>query len=321
MIHIVNGDVVGSKLGNLPGDVLVWREMYDFGPLSEDISEENWIHRRASFFEKKLAIPAKLFSRNCKDQNRFLDELPRKKEIVLWFEHDRYDQTMLMYLLNELSKKEYMNLWLVTIDEYEGVEPFYGLGQLSSQQLEGLYYQKKQLVTDEQIIEAITGWRAYTSKNPIDIEKWMASSKEKLPFLKQAFQSHLSFFPSVHTGLNKVETLVLNYLDNNTCSFGELFQSISMQRINDGISDLYFAAMLNELMNGPYPLLECDYPLPNYQNPEPNSKLRLTSHGLDVLSGQKVHCEFVECDWWIGGVFQKENKWFWYGNKLIKKGD
>ncbi|MEH7484148.1 DUF1835 domain-containing protein [Neobacillus drentensis] len=321
MIHIVNGDVVGSKLGNLPGDVLVWREMYDFGPLSEDISEEIWINRRAGFFEKKLAIPAELFSRNCKDQNRYLDEIPREKEIVLWFEHDRYDQTMLMYLLNELSKKECMNLWLVTIDEYEGVEPFYGLGQLLSQQLEGLYYQKKQLVTDQQIIEAITGWRAYTSKNPIDIEKWMASSKEKLPFLKHAFQSHLSYFPSVYTGLNKVETLVLNYLDNNPCSFGELFQSISMQRINDGLSDLYFATMLNELMHGPYPLLECDYPLPNYQNPEPNAKLRLTSHGLDVLTGQKVHCEFVGRDWWIGGVFQKENKWFWDGNKLIKKGD
>jgi Domain of unknown function (DUF1835) len=67
-------------------------------------------------------------SPDCEDQNRFLSEITRETEIVLWFEHDRYDQTMLMYLLTELSKKEFMNLSMVTINEYEGVELFYGLG-------------------------------------------------------------------------------------------------------------------------------------------------------------------------------------------------
>lgn len=318
MIHLVNGDVVGSKLGNLPGEVLVWREMYDFGPLSHDISNENWISRRAHFFEKKVAIPAALFIQKCEYQNRLLSEIPRESEIVLWFEHDRYDQTMLMYLLNELSKKEFMNLSMVTINDYEGIDPFYGLGQLSSKQLEGLFYQKKQPITDKQMKEAISGWKAYTSKSPTEIEKWMASSEQKLPYLKQALQSHLSYFPSVHTGLNEVETFVINYLDINTCTFVELFQAITQQRINDGMSDLYFAAMLKELMSGLYPLLEGDYPLPNFQNPEPIAKLRLTSKGLVVLNGQKNHFEYVERDWWIGGVNVKEDHWFWDGNKLIK---
>jgi hypothetical protein len=187
--------------------------------------------------------------------------------------------------------------------------------------LEELYNQKKQPISDEQIKEAITCWRAYTSENPTEIEKWMASSNQKLPFLKQALQSHLSYFPSIHTGLNLVEILVINYLEKYPCSFTELFQYISLQRINDGISDLYFASILNEMMNGLYPLLECDYPLPNYHNPEPKSKLRLTSNGLDVLNGQKNHFEFVDRDWWIGGVYQKENKWFWDGNNLIKNAE
>ncbi|WP_066256210.1 DUF1835 domain-containing protein [Neobacillus drentensis] len=296
MIHIANGDVVGSKIRNLPGAVLVWREMYDFGPLSEDISEDNWIKRRADFFEKKLAIPSSLFIKNCEDQIRYLDETPRVTELVLWFEHDRYDQTMLMYLLNVLSKKEFKNLSMVTINEYQGIEPFYGLGQLSIQQLEELYDNKKQSITDEQIKEAITGWRAYTSENPTEIEKWMASSQEKLPFLKKALQSHLSYFPSIHTGLNEVETLVVNYLDKNTCSFGDLFHFITYHRTNDGISDLYFAAMLNEMMNGAYPLLESDYPLPNYLNPTPISKLKLTSYGLAILGKQKGWFDRMERD-------------------------
>ncbi|MEH7074450.1 DUF1835 domain-containing protein [Neobacillus drentensis] len=318
MIHLVNGDVVGSKLGNLPGEVLVWREMYDFGPLSADISHINWISCRAAFFERKLAIPASLFIQNCVDQNQLLSEIPRETEIVLWFEHDRYDQTMLMYVLNELSKKECENLSMVTINEYEGIDSFYGLGQLSSQHLEGLFYKNKQPITDEQIKEAVSGWKAYTSKNPNDIEIWIASSKQELPFLKQALQSHLRYFPSVHTGLNEVEALVLKYLNTNTCPFVELFQAITVQKINDGIGDLYFAAMLNELMTGPSPLLEADGPLPSFQNPEPKARLKLTSYGLDVLNGQKYQIVAVEHDWWLGGVNFKEDYWFWNRNKLKK---
>ncbi|MEH7304588.1 DUF1835 domain-containing protein [Neobacillus drentensis] len=317
MIHLVNGDVVGSKLGNLPGDVLVWREMYDFGPLCNDISDEIWIRRRADFFEKNIAIPAPLFIQNCENQNRFLAGIPRETEMILWFEHDRYDQTMLMYLLNELSNKEFKNLSMVTINEYPGVDTFYGLGILSSQQLEELFYTKKQPITNEQINEAITCWEAYTSRNPTEIEKWIAASNTKLPFLRQALQSHLSYFPSVHTGLNEVETFVVNYLERYPCSFVELFQAIAEQRRNDGISDLYFAAMLNQLMDGPYPLLECDSPLPNFHNPEPKAKLRLSSNGLDILTGHKFHFEIDSRDWWIGGINIKEDHWFWDGNKLI----
>jgi hypothetical protein len=314
MIHIVNGDAVGSKIGILLGDVLVWREMYDFGPLSQDISDEKGINRRAYFFEKKLGIPAALFIKNCEDQNRYLSEIQRDSEIVLWFEHDLYDQTLFMYILNELIKEEVMNLSMVTINEYSGIEPFYGLGQLSPLQLEELFYKKKQVISADQINEAITGWRAYTSKNPTDIEKWIAASKQKLPFLKQALQTHLSYFPSIHTGLNEVEMLVVNYLKNNSCTFTELLQFISKQRVNDGISDLYFAAMLNELMDGPNPLLECDYPLPNYQNPVPIAELSLTSNGLDEHKGR---FDLVERDWWIGGVYIKEDKWYWNGKSLI----
>lgn len=84
--------------------------MYDFGPLIANISQEESIKCRASFFEEKLAIPELIFMKNCEEQNRELDEISRDTKITLWFEHDRYDQFMLMYLLNVLSKKEFKNI-------------------------------------------------------------------------------------------------------------------------------------------------------------------------------------------------------------------
>ena len=303
MIHIANGDIVGSKLGNLPDEVLVWREMYDMGPLAQVSSKEEWIERRALFFENKLAIPRSLFIKNCEEQDRYLDGLNRDREIVLWFEHDRFDQTMFMYLLNELTKKEFTNISMVTIDRYPGIEHFHGLGQLTSQQLEELFYKMKQPISADQFDEAITGWKAYTSPNPIDIEKWLTTSKGKLPFLKQVLKSNLSYFPSCQTGLNDVEVLVLNFLYENPSSFWELFQYISEKRPEDGLSDFHLASIINELVVEKKPLIDSDKPLPNYLNSKTNPKLQLTNYGLNEKRN-------FERNWWVGGVNLKDNQWF-----------
>src|SRR3954452_24712472 len=174
MIHIVNGDALANKMKNFNGEVMAWREMYDFGPFMRDGSQEKLLKQRAIFFEERVGIPASLFLENARKQNEWLQDLPRDSEIILWFEHDRYDQTMLMYLLHELSTKGFENLSMVTINQYPGIEPFYGLAQLSSQQLIELYHTDKQSITNEQISESISGWTAYTSTNPFDIEKWIA---------------------------------------------------------------------------------------------------------------------------------------------------
>jgi hypothetical protein len=177
MIHIVNGDVVGKKLLNhLDGDIIVWREMYDFGPLTDGCTKD-LIKRRAIFFEEKVGIPSSIFIANCKRQNRLLNDLPRKTPITLWFEHDRYDQTMLIYLLKELSRKGFSQLSMVTLNKYPGIEPFFGLGQLTTPQLIELFHNSNQAISDEQVQEATTGWTAYSSTNPCDIVKWIAASK------------------------------------------------------------------------------------------------------------------------------------------------
>ncbi|OIK13078.1 hypothetical protein BIV60_14825 [Bacillus sp. MUM 116] len=301
MIHIVNGDVVGDKLKQIDGDVIVWREMYEFGPLRLTWSKEEQLKKRAHFFEEKLGIPSKLFIQNCETQNRLLSEISKSREIILWFEHDRYDQTMLMYLLTELSSLGYENLSMISIDQYPGISPFYGLGQLSTKQLMGLLDSRKK-ITGEQIHEAISGWKAYNSSDKNAIEKWIISEKHSLPFLLQVLQDHKSYFPTIQTGLNEVEYLALSFINNGECLFYDLLSSIMEMRINDGLSNLHFAAILVELMKGPYSLLKSEIPLPNYPKPDSNPRLELTSYGLDVLNRKKNRMNLVEIDWWVGGV-------------------
>lgn len=210
MFHIVNGDVVGKKLLNVE-KVIVWREMYDVGPFNLMWSNEDLYQNRAIFFEKKCKIPSSFFVKNCIDQYKQLKELSPEEEVVLWFEHDRYDQIMMIYLLTELTTLGFQTISLVSIDRYEGIEPFHGLGQLTTDQLMGLLPLKK-AVTTKQIEEAITVWKAYQSNDPEDLKKWLQNHNFELPFLKQAVISHLSYFPSTKTGLNEVEYLALSFI-------------------------------------------------------------------------------------------------------------
>ena len=41
MIHIVNGDALANKMKNFEGIVMPWREMYDFGPLMKNNTQES----------------------------------------------------------------------------------------------------------------------------------------------------------------------------------------------------------------------------------------------------------------------------------------
>ncbi|PEL09839.1 DUF1835 domain-containing protein [Bacillus sp. AFS017336] len=300
MNHIVNGDVVGGKIQALNGNINVWREMYDFGPLSNEWSLEETYRKRAEFFEQKLQIPADFFIENCQKQYRLLNELSRTEEVVLWFEHDRYDQVTILYLLTELSSLGFQKISMVSINEYEGFDPFHGLGQLSSEQLIELLPTKQEMTT-EQIEEACAGWKAYRSESLEELDKFIQEC-HSLPFLKQALLRHKTYFPSSQNGLNEVECLALSMINEGINTFAVLFNKLVRQRTNDGLSDLYFAAILNELMKGDYPLISSNSELPSYKQHNPKAKIDLTSWGLDVLNGKANRIHLNGIDWWVGGV-------------------
>jgi len=305
MNHIVNGDVVGQKIKDLDGDIIVWREMYDFGPFNLTWSLEETYKNRAIFFEEKLGIPSEFFIKNCHDQYNLLNELSRLEEIVLWFEHDRYDQLMLIYLLTELSTLGFKKIAMVSINKYPGIEPFHGLGQLTSDQLIELLKYKKE-ITNEQIQEAKSAWEAYQSNEPDEINHFIVNTKQYLPFLRQSFITHKQYIPTIENGLNEVEKLSLTFVDEGINSFAELFNKVTKLRVNDGLSDLYFSAILSELTVGKNPLLKVDSPLPNYLNPMPKAKLELTKSGKEVLKGRLNRIDLLGIDWWLGGIHLKK---------------
>ncbi|MCM3651855.1 DUF1835 domain-containing protein [Metabacillus litoralis] len=301
MLHIVNGDVLGRKIKDIDGDIIVWREMYDFGPLNSGWTNDELIKRRSLFFEEKLSIPSSLFIENCHNQLNLLNKRSLDEEVILWFEHDRYDQTMLMYILTQLSTKNRSNLSMVSINSHPSISPFYGLGQLTSAQLKALFKHRVS-ISNQQVAEAVEGWKAYSSPDLDDIKKWITEVPHEFPFLLAALERNISYMPSTSTGINEIESLILQNIEKGPCLFRELFKNISPNLINDGLSDLHISAIIKELMNGENALIKADGALPMYDLTYENPNLAITSFGESVLTGKANRLDLIGIDWWVGGV-------------------
>ena len=59
MLHITNGDHAADRLrqSGIEGEVMVWRELYTFGPVVQNMGNEVERSKRAAYLEQQLGIP------------------------------------------------------------------------------------------------------------------------------------------------------------------------------------------------------------------------------------------------------------------------
>ena len=120
-------------------------------------------------------------------RDRALQDFRKHQDVVLWFEHDLYDQLQLLQLLDWFTQQDLdgINLDLIQIDSYPGVRPFYGLGQLSGPQLARLFPTRKR-VTQEQLAISSEAWRAFRAADPAELLAFTQQKHPEMPFLAAA---------------------------------------------------------------------------------------------------------------------------------------
>lgn len=336
MLHITNGDAVAAGLGKagIEGRIVPWREDYTEGPVAADMEEASVRGERAQFFGSVFGIPAAEFAAGCAKQEAALAEAAASEdEIVLWFEHDLYDQAMLAQLLHRLSVPDArrqgppLRIRLVCIGSYPGIEPFHGLGQLRPEQLAGLYPGRSP-VTEEMLALGRRAWEAYAAPDPRELEALLQADTSALPYLRGAFTAHLERFPSVRDGLGRVERAALQAIASGVHGLIPLFGAATDPLPLLGIGDLQFWAMLERLRTGPRPLIRLSgaETLPRYGGPAPypGEAVRLTPDGQDVLEGLADHVRLNGIDRILGGVRLSgaEAAWRWdpASSRLVKTG-
>src|SRR6266700_2464947 len=164
MLHITNGESVTGTFRQVrfPGTYLAWNDVLHDGPVpaTSTLSELSDIraHALAQFGGGSYEQIRSGFA----TRDDTLEDFREHQDVVLWFEHDLFDQLQLIQLLDWFSTHEEgkTRLSLIQINSHPGVKPFYGLGQLSGTQLARLFPQR-QTVTAKQLITAHEAWQVF----------------------------------------------------------------------------------------------------------------------------------------------------------------
>jgi hypothetical protein len=241
-----------------------------------------------------------------------LESFPKYDEVIMWFEHDLFDQLILIHHLDFFARQNLgqTRLSLICIGEYPDVEPFHGLGQLNPDQLASLLVTRQE-VTSQQLELGRSAWRAFTSSDPTELEQLFHSDTSALPFLSGALQRFLEEYPSTQNGLPRTERQILSVLASGPKSPGDLFLAATYpfeERVFMG--DSTFWARVKGLKSGPHPLVEWDV---IESRPVPKGEVRITDAGRAVLEGRADWIELDGVDRWLGGVRlqRREAAWRW----------
>jgi hypothetical protein len=207
-LHITNGDCAVQVLERaVQGEFLPWRDVLHEGPVHAGLPLDALSRRRAAFIASAFTTSDVSFE----ERDATLREAGRHEEVVLWFEHDLYDQLQLAQLLDWFALHPHRRLSLVCEAEY--------VGTMTPARAADLFAVRR-AVTDEQLRAGAAAWAAFGSANPFAIS---IAPLEALPFLGPALRRLLEEYPWTSDGLSRLERQALEALRDGPLPFDELF--------------------------------------------------------------------------------------------------
>ena len=235
---------------------------------------------------------------------------------MLWFEHDLFDQLLLIRTLDVLvpgepRAGEHGFVSLICIGEFPGVDRFIGLGQLTAEQLASLY-PVRQRVTDEQFALARAAWRAFRSADPRGFADMMHADTHALPFLAGAIQRLFEEYPSTANGLSWTRHAILRALSAGPLDAMDLFRVTQQEEARPFLGDCGFFDMLRDLSKGRHALVTIAPDRPSLDLR--GSIVSITDTGRDVLERRSDAVVLNGIDEWRGGVHLEgdhRSPWRW----------
>lgn len=325
MLHITNGDSAAGSLrvAGLPGEVLAWRDVLVEGPMPAGLALDELAPVRARFLAESGWASYDEALADLRRQYAALVAAPEQDEVVLWFEHDLHDQLQLAQLLDWFATHAHSSttmLSLVMIGEHAEVTPFYGLGQLTPEQLAALFPSRLP-VTAAQLALGRTAWEAFRAPDPTAIESVLAGETAALTFLRAALMRHLEEFPDTEAGLSRTERQILEMAaEAGPIPLFEVFKRDMKREEAPFLGDLGFWARVARLAPAAHPLLAFadgrSFTLPDdpaHPAEWARQSVALTGTGQMVLAGKQDWLRLNGINRWLGGVHLKgaEAAWRW----------
>ncbi|HYM57955.1 MAG TPA: hypothetical protein VES79_08325 [Solirubrobacteraceae bacterium] len=220
-----------------------------------------------------------------------LDAALGREPVILWFEHDLYDQFQLLQVLDRLPSG--------VVGQVELIQAGTFLGTLAAEELAELWPRQRP-VSAEQVASARAAWAAFQGDDPRELARLASRGGEGLPYLRAALWRLLEELPGLHDCLARSERHLLEAIAGGAGTPVDAFMASHAREDAAFLGDALAFARLDDLAGGPRPLIE----------PEGES-LALTEAGAAVLAGTADRVALTGLDRRMGGVHLHSGAALW----------
>lgn len=306
MLHITNGSVVAGLLRTLglKGDIITFHDVLHEGPVQAGLDVSTLRASRAAFLAPWAGVPREQVVQELAARDEAVLRSAVQDEVVLWFEHDLFDQLQLLQVLDMLPNGGRPRISAVMPNDY--------LGKHSPAHLATLFTKRRE-VDPSQRGAARTAWAAFRSSDPravLDVIPRVGV----LPHLPAALLRHLQQFPSVTNGLSRTEAQALTAIANGASRMADVYvQSHHEREEAVFMGDAGFLLHMRGVFESTTPLAIV---VRRHTPTGPLSledSVALTDEGVRVLEGQADRVRVSGIDRWLGGVHLsgKAAMWRW----------
>jgi hypothetical protein len=312
VLHVTNGDCAVKNLqdAGMEGEIIAWRDTLHEGPVPAGLDPAELRAVRAEFLAGQgwgdaAALEAELAARD----ERLVAALGHEP-VILWFEHDLYDQLQLIQVLDAVNGTA----------DVAAILPDRFLGEMDPDQIAALW-PGREPVRRDQVALARLAWDAVRAPDPVTIHALLDTHTAALPHLAPALRRHLEELPAVGDGLGRAEREALEALAAaGPQTPAEVFLAVQRAETAPFLGDTWLWNRLHEIGTGEQRLVQTTAGEPLAPPPpRPGSErfaeqeLELTDTGRAVLAGEADRAALVALDRWVGGIHVTgpEPAWRW----------
>lgn len=294
-LHVTNGDAViyAFKKAGILGTHLAWRDVLHEGPVPAAPLEHCSRVRGTYLASRGYGRPIKLLH-DFETRDATIRRAGEFDEIVLWFEHDLYDQLQILQILTvlEAMQLEAGRVSIVQSDAY--------LGSMTAEEIVALH-PKRQTVTRALFERARELWIAFTREDPSDLLACAAQDQMGFRHMRSALRRLFEEYPWTNDGLSRSQRNALQAVAHGPAPRDELFRRAQAREEAPFLGDSTFYAILDDLQSQPAPLIDGG-----------DGGLFPTALGRRVLAGDANWIEAGLPERWIGGVrVGGATRWRW----------
>ena len=315
-LHIANGSATTNLIeaARIPGRSSVWADVLYDGPVPGDVSDAELLRVRARHLSGLAAAEYLDEVNGLQHWRDEIDDVSSYDELVLWYEHDLFDQLNLLQLLSWLKGRlaASKTVSLIETGTFPGRPSFKGIGELNPADMAPLF-ETRAPIADERYALSERAWTAFRQSSPETLDEFRRNGTRAIPFLDAALKRFLEEYPWINDGLSRSERRLLEIASSGPVDLWTTFVHMHQGETAYYITDLSLVSLLKDFSRLDPPLISIAGTSLE-EDRIPNGTVTIADRGRAILSGNLDRVAIYGIDRWFGGVHLTSDGLGWRWN-------